>query len=233
MDKSIHESLDSVHSTEGNKHIHEFAHNRQRDYQGHFINANSKALTPASSSIKKSIDTSLDAPLVSVTINNPFKKILYWLNDIRKKQTTEFDINAKLKIPLLAWAVVIAILFGSVNVFQYFQNAQLTAFLNKNTARSVTVIVPTPVPSPVLLSRIGIIKATYQLNGGVFAAPTPQSPASKYILVTSINDLTFLTLAPGVSIDQYLNKRVLATGQYDAGKNTLFIKRAEDIEFLP
>ena len=65
------------------------------DSQGHFIHKDPQAVGLHHNTI-----ADIDAPLVSVTINNPFKKILYWLNDIRRKQTTEFDINAKLKIPL-------------------------------------------------------------------------------------------------------------------------------------
>src|SRR5207253_1880511 len=87
-------------------------------------------------------DSSLDEPLVSVSINNPFKKILYWLDEIRRKQSTEFDISAKLKIPLIAWMGFFVVLFGtfglSVNIAQYFQNAQITSILSKYTTKSVT-----------------------------------------------------------------------------------------------
>src|SRR5579885_2907177 len=74
-------------------------------------------------------DSSLDAPLVSVSINNPFTKLLHWLDELRKKQTTEFDITAKLKIPLIAWIGVIAVIFSALNITQYVQNVQLTSLL--------------------------------------------------------------------------------------------------------
>src|SRR3989338_4817525 len=46
-----------------------------------------------------------EKPLVAVTVNNPFKKILYWLDQIRKHQTTTFAV--KLSIPLIALPVII------------------------------------------------------------------------------------------------------------------------------
>lgn len=222
------------------------------DESGHFttkptLPSSTEQIKPAAKPANQQ-DASLDAPLVSVSINNPFSKILHWLDDIRKKQTTEFDI--KLKIPLLGWAVLVGFIFGAVNVTQYLQNVQLTALLSKymSTTKSVTVIVPTTAPTPVLISRIGVIKAAYQLNGIISpASPTealakkgssassssnPPKP-SRYLLVTSIDQMTFLTLDAGVSLTQYANKQVLVTGLYDAGTNTIHIRQSSDVQYLP
>jgi len=182
---------------------------------------------------KQKKDPSLDEPLVSFAINNPFKKILQWIDEIRRKQTTEFDV--KLKIPLLGWAVLVGVIFGAVNVTQYLQNVQLSELLGKyiNTTKSVTVIVPTAVPSPVLLSRMGVLKATYQLNGII--SPTPSSPSqpTSYVLVTSIDQMTFLTVNSGVSLAPYLNKQVLVTGLFDSGKNVIHIRQDTDVQYVP
>src|SRR5216683_4713974 len=96
-------------SPEGRKNLHDLAEKRQRDAHGHFIDTTSPQ--PSPSPVSTTTQDPLDAPLVSVSINNPFKQMLHWLDDLRKKQTTEFDINTKLKIPLLAWAVVVGVIF--------------------------------------------------------------------------------------------------------------------------
>lgn len=207
-------------------------------------NATNQPLPQLPLKIKK--QSAIDAPLISLSINNPFKKILIWLNEIRKKQTTEFDL--KLKIPIFAWLVFLSVLFGTIglsfNLTQYIQGVQFVSLVAKSPSNKVTVVLPTSVPTPVLLSRIGIIKATYQLGGLISITPsaspnainhTPSAAAapSRYVLVTSIDQLAFITLAPGVSVSQYLNKRVLVTGLYDVGKNTILIRGDSDIEFMP
>jgi len=187
----------------------------------------------SSVSVNSKHDTSFDEPLVSVSINNPFKKLLLWLDEIRKKQTTEFDINAKLKIPLLGWAILVGVLFGVINVSQYLQNVQLSSILSKYTTKSVTVIVPPTAPTPILISRMGVLKASYQLTNIVsHPTPNPISP-TRYMLVTSVDEMTFLTLDKGVTLTPYLNKQVLVTGFYDAAKNTLHIHQDTDIQYVP
>src|SRR3989338_5730278 len=64
-----------------------------------------------------------EKPLVAVTVNNPFKKILYWLDQIRKHQTTTFAL--KLSIPLIALPVVILGVFSLGRVYGInFQRTQ-------------------------------------------------------------------------------------------------------------
>ena len=64
------------------------------------IKVKSETKTP-----KTDINPEFEKPVVSVSISNPFKKILYWLDQIRKKQTTTFAF--KLSIPLIALPVII------------------------------------------------------------------------------------------------------------------------------
>src|SRR4030042_3411890 len=62
-----------------------------------------------SSTSKSDIKAEFEKPLVSFSISNPFKKILYWLDQIRKKQTTTFVL--KVSVPLIALPVFIFALF--------------------------------------------------------------------------------------------------------------------------
>lgn len=227
-------------TTQGLEHLSTIAAQRLRDDQGHFIET----------AVNK--DPSLDAPLLSVSVNNPFKKILHWLDEIRRKQTTELDF--KLKIPLLAWAVIIGILFGALNITQYFQNLQLNSVLSTvlskyTTTKSVTVIVPTTAPTPILISRIGTLQATYQLNAilSPILLPSPskgedqgegknsnmiQTP-SRYVLVTNLDQITFLQVPNNISLNPYLNKRVLVTGEFNSTTNTITIRTDTSLQYLP
>lgn len=209
------------------------AQERTRDSEGHFIK-----------------DENLDDALVSVRINNPFKKILFWLNDIRKKQTTTFSIQ--LKIPLIALPIFLIILGGAFSVF-----FNLGKTIEKQAAASlpiptpIVIIQPTRPPEPVLVSRLGVIKATYQVTAlllptatpfttsepdvteGIAPSPTSSPIPSRYVLVGKLDQITFLIVPPAINLNNYLNQRALITGLYDKTNNTLKISKSQDIEILP
>lgn len=223
-----------------------------RDANGRFIKKGSSpqdavvkeslAETPLTT-IGKGVDPSIEKPLVSVTVNNPFKKLLYWLDEIRRKQTTTFDF--KIKIPLIALPIFLLVLGG---VFQFFWNQGHT---------SNPPVTPTPVPSPIItttpipslpqplkVTRLGTIKATYQVQNLITpsAIPTeeitndplptaiPPTP-SRYVLVGENNHVFFL-VGNSINFNTYLNQKVLVTGMYNQEKETLTIEKIEDIELL-
>ncbi len=72
--------------------------------------------------LKEGPDEFLDKPLVSFSVNNPFKKILVWLKDIRKRQTTTF--NFKISIPLIALPIFLLIVGGAIQFFFYARQAR-------------------------------------------------------------------------------------------------------------
>src|SRR3989344_4957097 len=72
----------------------------ERDAHGRFIKKTVTVSTPTSN-----INPEFEKPVLEVRVTNPFKKILYWLDQIRKRQTTTFAV--KLSIPLIALPVII------------------------------------------------------------------------------------------------------------------------------
>lgn len=158
---------------------------KPRDAEGRFVNEN---VDPAET-VKTTFETTgpvnvitkpakdnFDEPLVSVKIQNPFKKILSWLNDIRKKQTTTFAF--KISIPLLALPIFFAVLGGA---FQFFFNLgqakEQQAVAAMPTPTPIIIVQPTLTPAPVLTSRMGTIKATYQVQNLV-ATKSPDKIAT-------------------------------------------------------
>jgi len=79
-----------------------------RDADGHFIPD-----SPFKPKVKNT--SSVSDPLFSFTINNPFKKILHWLDYLRKHHTTSF--NFKIKVPLIALPFFLFAIFA---LFQGF-----------------------------------------------------------------------------------------------------------------
>lgn len=200
--------------------------------------------------IKKPLKNNFDEPLIAFKLNNPFKRILHWLDDIRKKQTTTFDF--KIKIPLIALPVFLAILGGA---FTYFFNLGQQQVEKKDQKLQLTpTAVVTSNPSiEVLVSKVGEIKAAYQLKPTVVVpkqiiqisdeeistqssitnTPTPTTLPSRYLLVERYNVVNFI-IAPGnMQLNSYLNQKVIITGYYNKNAKTLRINKVEDIEILP
>jgi len=231
-----------------------------RDAEGKFV---SKKIDPVDTA-KKTVevsgpitvvreavkDPSIDKPLLSVQINNPFRKLFLWIKEIKNKQTTTFEF--KIKIPLIALPVFLVVL-GSA--FTFFFN------LGKDAQRKVetpSVVVPTPIATKaaILTSKVGTIKGTYQVLGLMAQAletptviptsaptstpspiptntPTPTPLPSRYVLLDKDEKIIFLVVPSSIRMDKYIDKRVLVTGLYDEEKRTMDVKKASDIEVLP
>jgi|SRR3989344_3818435 len=76
----------------------DMASSRKRDKNGHFVKEKDVKVKVSVTGQDLPIIPEFEKPLVSLTITNPFKKILYWLDQIRRHQTTTVAI--KLSIPL-------------------------------------------------------------------------------------------------------------------------------------
>lgn len=234
------------------KKISEMAAKKPRDARGRFFSKTNPPQNAAETTFKTSSplgnfskrpDPSFEEPLISFSIRNPFKKILYWLNDIRKKQTTTFDL--KIKIPLIALPVFLIVLGGAFQAFfNLGQYAQKQETLTQPTPTPIVITQPTKPPEPILVSKVGIIKATYQVknllsptptstSSAPTVFPTPTSIPSRYVLVVRSDQIIFLLTSSEISLNYYLNQRVLTTGLYDKIANTLKISKQTDIEILP
>src|SRR3990172_2093279 len=91
------------------------ASSRKRGAHGHFVKAKDVKVKVSVTGQDLPLVPEFEKPLVSVTITNPFKKILYWLDQIRRHQTT--TIALKLSIPLIALPVIIVGVFSLGRVY--------------------------------------------------------------------------------------------------------------------
>ena len=202
-----------------------------------------KKVEPPTSPFKPEIKntSSVHDPLFSFTLNNPFKKLLQWIDYLRKHHTTTFDF--KIKVPLIALPiflfVVIGLVQGLFNLGQYVQK-QETAALPSPTP--IIIVEPTTTPAPVIGSYLGFIQSTYQIPSITLSPPVESSPSAKpasqiftrnrYILLDKEDTVTFLEIDSKIDMNPYLGKRVLITGLYDQSRKLLQLTTSGDIEIV-
>ena len=181
---------------------------QMRDEHGHFVKGvNIKTSVDVNSPVSdlKTIPE-FEKPLVSLSVNNPFKKILYWLDQIRRHQTTTFAL--KISIPLIALPVVIVGVFSLGRAYGIsFQKAQVSP-------------TPPPVvasPAPVEISRAGTLK---------IAKSTTQI---RYLLSLKNGEIVTLVVPTTIDLTKYANKQVLVTGSYNKNTGILTVSDIAEI----
>lgn len=214
---------------------------KPRNAEGKFIKNDSNPKDAISTSIKSETlldnqisDRDIEKPLVSFSINNPLKKVLYWLKDVRKKQTTTFDF--KIKIPLIALPIFLIVLGAA---FQFFFN------LGRQEEQKLVLLTPTPTVTTLennvltKTSRAGTVKATYQVRdiagkinevSSESASPISSKIPSRFVLIEKNSRILFLLTSSDFSFSEYINLDVLITGYLNEKENTLSVESSKDIE---
>ena len=148
------------------------------------------------------IDPDLEKPILELTVSNPFKKILYWLNQIRKRQTT--TLAFKLSIPLIAIPVIFAAAFSLGRISSL---SLLKPFSQPSASPSNS---PNPsVPQEITISKAGALRIAKS------AAKTT------YLLALRNGELVSLEIPPTIDLTKYANKQILVTGTLDKNTNIL------------
>ena len=142
---------------------------------------------------------------------NPFKKILYWLDQIRRKQTTTFAL--KLSIPLIALPIVIAGVFTLGRIYGInFQKSQQSA-------------TPSPIPDTryqipnTTLSRVGTLKVA-------------RGTQTTYLLALKSGDYLTLKVPPTIDLTRYGNQQVLVTGSLDKQTGILTVTDIAEVQLF-
>src|SRR3989344_1089528 len=178
----------------------------ERDARGRFIKKTVTVSTPTSNIIPE-----FEKPILSVTVTNPFKKILYWLDQIRKRQTTTFAV--KLTIPLIALPVII---FAA---FQVGRSSVVLPFI-KYPASPTPTLHPSPSSLTIPYSRSGILKV----------AKTKDQ--IKYVLALKNGENVLLEIPQNLKLTKYQNKQVLVTGYYNRQANVITLTEIAEIELF-
>lgn len=184
----------------------------ERDTHGRFVKANITAKTEVKTPIPTT-NPEFEKPVLSVTVNNPIKKILYWLDQIRKHQTTTFAV--KLSIPLIALPVLV---FAA---FQLGRGSVVLPFLNFTSVSPTPLVKPSTSPSPgVPYSRSGTLKIARTGN------------LAKYVLALKNGENVLLDIPINMDLAKYQNKLVLITGIFERQSNLIKVTEIAEIEVI-
>ena len=181
----------------------------ERDTHGRFVKADQ---ITAKTEVKTPIPTTnpeFEKPILQVTVTNPLKKILYWLDQIRKKQTTTFAV--KLSIPLIALPVII---FAA---FQLGRSSVVLPFIQ--TATPTPAVKPSPSPQTPY-SRSGTLKIARS------------GDQIKYVLALKNGENVLLVVPTNIQLTKYQNKQVLVTGYYNRQANLISVTEIAEIELF-
>jgi len=194
-----------------------------RDEHGRFVKADITAKTQTDGpqkvvdpeqSRRVAVNPEFEKPVLALTVNNPIKKILYWLDQIRKHQTTTFAI--KLSIPLIALPVLVFAAFqlgrGSY-VLPFIKFSQTSPLPPETSVKGGT---PTPTP--------------YSRSGTLKMAKTGEK--TKYVLALKNGENVLLDVPSNLDLSKYQNKLVLVTGIYDRGANLIKVTEIAEIEVI-
>jgi len=186
-----------------------------RDSGGHFIKTTKinvkTTLTAPDGTI---INPEFEKPLISVNVNNPFKKLLYWLDQIRRHQTTTFAI--KLSIPLIAIPIIIAALF----TYSRFRVASLNKVLP--TPTPIIKASPKPTPSPSVSPQI-----TVNRSGTLRIAVGNQTT---YLLAQRNGSLIVLDVPRSIDLNKFRDKQVLVTGTINSATGILTVTDISEVQ---
>ena len=171
-------------------------------------------------------DPTLDKPLVSVSINNPFKKLLQWLDQIRRNQNTTFTIKLKLPFIVLLTLFVLAmsLVTSSKLFYDWGRIAGLSAVLAMPEPSPAVIVLPTATPAPIQTTKLGILRGLRATDNSTYAS---------YILEDKNGAVTILMAPTTILLKLYVGRRVLITGMYEELNSTLRIQKASDIEVVP
>lgn len=155
------------------------------------------------------VNPEFEKPLFAVTLSNPFKKILYWLDQIRKRQTT--TLAFKLSIPLIALPVIIAAVFslGRISGISFARSLQ-------GTVDASPKVIPSP--QPTTISKAGTLKIA------------KGATKTSYLLSLRNGSIISLEIPPTIDLTKYQNKQVLVTGAYYQSTGTLKVTDIAEIE---
>lgn len=164
--------------------------------------------------VKKAHD---ENTLLDVRVNNPLKKIISLLEDIKKQKAFSFTLKGSLGIMGIVLALSLFGLFGGSKML-----------CDKGTQ-----------------SQIGVVKMLQMIDVEVSAVPFIGPLIDSYneyfrnpyaavlyrtVLIQDDGRVIYLPLTAGTSIQSFAGYRVIATGQYDSCSQVLKITNPQGIQ---
>lgn len=160
--------------------------------------------------VKQECKTPEDPPLVSLEVTNPVTFIKKWWKKIVGNEGIEIKFKAK---PLTTVAIVLVLIGASMGLEKIFTPFGIIS-------NQIFTPVPTATTDPWKETALsGILRKT------------PNT--SKYYLQTESVEAVSIEFPFDINLDNYVGKRILASGKYNSKTKVIIISDIIDLEVLP
>ncbi len=210
------ESIQNKNYTEEESVRSNIAKKQVRDSHGRFVDKDGSAKLPPiqfTTNKDQRVNTTNPPDLLNFKITNPLVYIKYWWKRIMANEGVEMKLKAK---PVTVFGVALiafSLAFGLGGVVFPF------AFPWIKVKGDVVQQTPIPASEWRETALTGTLKVTPNTN--------------KYFLVTSSTEAVTLQFNQNVNLNQYLGRRILASGSYNSKTHILIISDILDLEVLP
>jgi len=153
-----------------------------------------------------------EPPLVDVKVTNPLVYIKSWWNKIIGNEGIDFRLKIR---PLTAIAISIIVLTVGMGIGRFVLPFKIPFFVYTSKI--------TPTPESKLDVRETAFTGTLKHN--FFT--------KRYYLLTDSSEAITLTVPENVKLNDFIGRRIFATGIYTDEKRILNVSSAEDLEILP
>lgn len=189
----------------------------QLDEGGHnssVASALKKLITPG---VSKTTD---EDTLIDVHVNNPLKKIVELLQDIKKQKAFSFTLKGSLGIMGVALAL---------SAFGIFGGAKMLC--DKGIQTQVGILKELDSTS-IERSNVPIIGQAIDYYHNLFTSQNTTTQKKRVILLKDDRSTIFLPNTRGVLYESLLNQPVYTTGQYDSCSQTLKPQSPSDLQLF-
>lgn len=153
-----------------------------------------------------------EPPLVSVSVTNPITYIKSWWKKVMGRE----GIDLRFRIhPLTAIAIAVIIATFSFGVGRIMITTEKPFF------KFVSMPLPTPIPTP------------DPWRETAFSGVLRLAGVDRYYLTTASAEAITLQIPENVDLNEFVGRRIFATGRYNEITRTLIVADASDLEPLP
>lgn len=154
-----------------------------------------------------------EPPLVDIKVTNPITYIKSWWKRIIGNEGVDLHIKIR---PLTAIAISIIVLTVSLGIGKFVVPFNVPFFVYTSK------VTPTPFPDG------------NEYRDTAFVGTLRHTPlTSRYYLLTSSSEAINLEVPENIDLQDFVGRRIFATGKYYDKTRTLLVTEATDLELLP
>ncbi|MFC1624999.1 hypothetical protein ACFL15_01340 [Patescibacteria group bacterium] len=150
-----------------------------------------------------------DPPLVDVKVSNPITYIKAWWKRVIGNEGMDIRIKIKPLTAILITVIVVTLCLGITKIVLPFK----IPFLEFNEEAT---------PTPIVYRETAFAGVLRYLESN-----------GKYFLETNSAEAITLEIPENINLDEFIERRVFATGQYSDNERLLIVSNVSDLEIFP